>query len=71
MLELAGLTLGPPGAAVFACLETLKMVSIHSAVENLQAMLDAAPNLARLWLEYVSFKSEEHVAATTTTTRTP
>ncbi|RLN04138.1 hypothetical protein C2845_PM13G11840 [Panicum miliaceum] len=60
VLELAGHTLGTPGAAVFGRLETLKMVFIHSSVENLQAMLDAAPNLARFWLEYVSsFKSEE------------
>ncbi|OEL28336.1 hypothetical protein BAE44_0010644 [Dichanthelium oligosanthes] len=64
VLELAGLTLGPPGAAVFARLETLKMVFIDSSLENLQAMLDAAPNLARLWLEwlqYVNIQLEEDV----------
>ncbi|CAL5035305.1 unnamed protein product [Urochloa decumbens] len=59
VLDIAGFTLGPPGAAVFGRLETLKMVFIDSSVANLQAMLDAAPNLTRLWLEYLSFDSEE------------
>ncbi|CAN6275347.1 unnamed protein product [Urochloa humidicola] len=58
VLDLAGFTLGSPGAAVFGRLETLKMVFIDSSVANLQAMLDAAPNLARLWLEHLSFAAE-------------
>ncbi|CAN6242323.1 unnamed protein product [Urochloa humidicola] len=57
VLDLAGFTLGTPGAAVFGRPETLKMVFIDSSVANLQAMLDAAPNLARLWLEHLSFDS--------------
>ncbi|CAN6247952.1 unnamed protein product [Urochloa humidicola] len=58
VLDLAGFTLGTPGDAVFGRLETLKMVFIDSSVANLQAMLDAAPNLARLCLEHLSFASE-------------
>ncbi|CAN6208126.1 unnamed protein product [Urochloa humidicola] len=58
VLDLDGLTLGPPGAAAaadFGRLETLKMASCKASIEGLQVMLDAAPRLARLWLECVSF----------------
>ncbi|KAL6660447.1 hypothetical protein ACP70R_001993 [Stipagrostis hirtigluma subsp. patula] len=62
VLSVAGCTLGPappPGTAGFRRLETLRLVSCHSSPENLQAMLDAVPNLRTLWLEYVSFRPEE------------
>ncbi|KAJ1275016.1 hypothetical protein BS78_05G104700 [Paspalum vaginatum] len=59
VLVLKGCTLGPPGAAVFGRLETLRMVHCKASPESLQAMLAAAPNLAALWLEHVVFKSEE------------
>ncbi|TVU13357.1 hypothetical protein EJB05_40409, partial [Eragrostis curvula] len=56
VLELAGCTLGPPGAAVFACLETLLMKTCEASPENLQAMLDVAPNLESLRLDPVYFR---------------
>ncbi|KAL6650487.1 hypothetical protein ACP70R_009412 [Stipagrostis hirtigluma subsp. patula] len=58
-LDLTGCTLGPPGAAAFGCLETLRLESCESSLENLQAMLDAAPSLAALHLEHVVFISDE------------
>ncbi|CAN6164458.1 unnamed protein product [Urochloa humidicola] len=60
VLDLDGLTLGPPGAAAdFGRLETLKMTSCNTSLKGLQTMLDAAPRLARLWLKCVSFTAEE------------
>ncbi|OEL32426.1 hypothetical protein BAE44_0006555 [Dichanthelium oligosanthes] len=57
----SGCTLGPPGGAAsfFGRLTTLKMVSCNSSPETLQAMLAAAPSLARLWLEGVRFTGDE------------
>lgn len=61
VLDLQGCTLGPPapgGAVVFQRLETLKMVACVASPETLQGVLDAAPNLSRLWLRHVCLKSE-------------
>ncbi|CAL5047019.1 unnamed protein product [Urochloa decumbens] len=59
VLDLDGLTLGPPCAAAdFGRLETLKLASCKTSLEGLQAMLDAAPRLARLCLKGVSFTAE-------------
>lgn len=63
VLDISGCTLGSLGtaAAVFGCLETLRMVgcTCNASSETLQSMLDAAPNLSTLWLEHVSFPSFE------------
>ncbi|PVH35086.1 hypothetical protein PAHAL_7G103200 [Panicum hallii] len=59
VLDLYGCTLGPPAAAaVFGRLETLKMVFCWASLEGLQSMVDAAPNLAGIWLERVMFEGE-------------
>ncbi|TVU13345.1 hypothetical protein EJB05_40397, partial [Eragrostis curvula] len=59
VLNIKGCTLGPPGTAVFERLKTLKMVFCKTTPENLQEMIDAASNLSSLWLEHVSFKSDQ------------
>ncbi|CAN6167294.1 unnamed protein product [Urochloa humidicola] len=59
VLELSGCTLGPPVDAVFGRLETVKVVTCIASPEGVQAMLDAAPALAVLWLERVMFTAEE------------
>ncbi|TVU14084.1 hypothetical protein EJB05_37530, partial [Eragrostis curvula] len=60
VLELAGCALGPPAAgAVFPRLDTLSLTSCNSSLVALQAMLDAAPNLATLRLDVFSFTPEE------------
>ncbi|RLM66446.1 hypothetical protein C2845_PM16G04410 [Panicum miliaceum] len=59
VLDLYGCTLGPTAAAaVFGRLETLKMVFCWASLEGLQSMVDAAPNLAGIWLERVRFEGE-------------
>ncbi|TVU13358.1 hypothetical protein EJB05_40410, partial [Eragrostis curvula] len=55
VLNLQGCTLGPPGTASFGRLETLRMVLCISSPENLQALLDTAPNLTNISLRHVSF----------------
>jgi hypothetical protein len=61
VLDIGGCTLGSPGTngAIFSCLKTLRMVGCVTSSETLQSMLDTAPNLSTLWLEYVSFPSFE------------
>lgn len=53
VLELQGCTLGPLGTSIFGHLEKLRMVSCIAAPEDLQALLDTAPNLARIYLRRV------------------
>ncbi|TVU15690.1 hypothetical protein EJB05_39225, partial [Eragrostis curvula] len=64
VLELAGCALGPPaggGGPVFGRLDTLSLASCQSPPANLQAVLDAAPNLAALLLDGFSFTAEEEL----------
>ncbi|TVU15669.1 hypothetical protein EJB05_39202, partial [Eragrostis curvula] len=51
VLKLTGCALGPP----------TPLASCHSPLANLQAVLDAAPNLATLFLENFSFTAEEEL----------
>ncbi|TVU15672.1 hypothetical protein EJB05_39205, partial [Eragrostis curvula] len=63
VLELAGCALGPPPAAgaAFVRLDTLRLTLCSSSPENLQAVLDAAPSLATLFLDNISFTTEEEL----------
>uniref|UniRef100_A0A0D9W308 F-box domain-containing protein n=1 Tax=Leersia perrieri TaxID=77586 RepID=A0A0D9W308_9ORYZ len=52
VLDIDGITVGAlPAAALFVRLETLRIKGCEVSIESIQAILDATPNLARLWLE--------------------